>query len=182
MLGYLGSKNFIETQFWSYVSVTIFKEVGCEIETLKAKIFNKDLFEVVRAINEGDQIEFEVNYVTRKMRKYINVTMIAPTLFETCNVCFRPKEICTGCLDRKAERLDGEFCILSFERQDYGLKLIMEQGGLLITYLLWSSLPFYEKASKLKAGDYVRIKGWRDNERITRLRTFDYNRSSPINV
>ena len=172
MFGYLASKSFSDSPFWEYASVSIFREIGSDVQVIKAKIFNKNIINNLRDINLLQQIEFELSYVVRKTRKYTNVTMLKTSDFETCSICGRPSEECGVCDGVEAERLDGQFVILKVDKMDYGIKYILAKEDLFVTYILWLSHPFYEASEGFKVNDHVDVIGWRSEDRITNLRKF----------
>ena len=173
MFGYLASKSISDSPFWEYASVAIFREVGSNVQLIKAKIFDKTVINNLQNVEVNQQIEFEVSYVNRKTRKYTNVVMLRPTAFENCDNCGRATQECEGvCAGPESERLDGVFKILKLDRMDYGLKFILGQGGLLVNYLPWISHPFYETSGQLQVNDDVEVVGWRSEDRITNLRKF----------
>ena len=174
MFGYLAKKAFSDSPFWEYASVSIFREIGSDVQLIKAKIFNKNVIEELRNIEVNQQIEFELSYVQRKTRKYTNVTTLKPSDFETCDICGRASEECGVCDGVESERLDGTFFILKVDKMDYGIKYILAKGDVFVTYILWLSHPFYNEASEqLKVDDRVDVIGWRSEDRITNLRKFD---------
>ena len=173
MFGYLGSKLVVESAFWTYGSVKIFREVGSKIETVRAKIFENHLIDVLNKIEIGAQVQFDVKFVKRESRTYRNITDLKEASFDSCGICGQAVQECNPCPGVEAERLEGVFTILDITGMEYGFKIILRKGDVTLTYLLWASLPFFESANLLNIGDCVNVIGWRSSERITTMRVFE---------
>ena len=122
----------------------------------------------------GSPVRYEVKEIERKTRTYHNFTDIEAIDFETCEQCFKPLEHdkCSKCATDGSERLTGVFEVMDVSEQDYGLRLILQQNDILVTYLMWMLLPFYQDSVGLKVGSKVNVIGWRTSNRITNFRKF----------
>ena len=173
MFGYLVNKLTVDSTFWFYVSVQIYQEVGGDVKLIKGKVFDKNLIKRLMDIETGSKVKFEVKIIERKTRKYTNIIDIEPADFLTCDQCFKPLEhekYCSTCETDGSERLEGLFEVMDVSEEEYGRRFILRQNDTLVTYLMWSSLPFYQCSSDVKVGTRVNVIGWRTPNRITNLR------------
>ena len=167
MFGYIISKKFGESKVWNYASITIFEEVGFDLKLYRGKVFNEEVIDIVKNITVGDQVQFEVKRITRGTRNYTEFTFIAPENFQTCNKCAKISHDseCTG--EHNAERLEGEFKIIDLQEMDLFNKLVLKHGKTQFTFIQWNNSPFTDKFA---FGDNVMVCGWRNENRITKLR------------
>ncbi len=167
MLGYLASKKFNESQIWDYASLICFEEVGCTIKEHRGKLFNKALIELVKQINPGDQLYFETKMTVRGSRTYFEFVNVEPRVFTACDVCGKPAHASSQCVVDDSERLTGCFEMVYKTELESGIKLVLRRDTTQFTYIQWNNSPFTDK---FEVGQTVEVVGWRDNDRITRLR------------
>ena len=167
------NKLTVDSTFWFYVSVQIYQEVGGNVQLLKGKVFDKKLIKKLVDIECGSPVVFEIKLIQRKTRTYTNIVDIDCSDFDTCEQCCKPiRDTCSNCQTDGSERLEGVFEVMDVSEEDYGHRFILRQNDTLVTYLMWSSLPFHQNAANYKVGDRVNVIGWRTTSRITNFRKF----------
>ena len=170
MFGYLAHKLTVDSTFWNYLSVQVYQEIGGNVHITRGKVFDEKVIKKLMDITIGTPVRFEVKLIQRKTRIYTNIVDIEAIHFDTCEKCCKPLEDNHDCVTNESERLEGVFDVLDVKEEDYGQRFVLKQNDVIVTYLMWDSLPFYD--NHYKVGDKVNIIGWRTPTRITNLRKF----------
>lgn len=167
MLGFVGSIKVNESPIWDYASVVIYEENGCCIRLHRGKIFNSELLKIISTMSAGDQIKFEEVTTQRGSRRYTELTSIEPTSFESCAECGLPSHV-NECKIIPSERLKGEFKVIDLTEIEFGTKIVFRQKDQQFTFIQWVNGQFKDT---FEVGDTAYLIGWRDNNRVTQLRT-----------
>lgn len=167
MFGYVISTQFGESKIWDYASVIVFEEIGFDLKMYRGKVFHEEVLEMIQGMVIGDQVEFEIKRTERGERLYTEFTMIRPKTFSVCNKCKKAEheEKCTG--EENSERLEGEYQIINVDKKDRYSKIVLKDNKTQFTFIHWSNSPFKES---FECGDRVKVCGWRNENRITKLR------------
>ena len=175
LYGTLLEKYISTPNEWStYWRVVLGVETGYGLQIIRTNVFAKEQIKRVEAISLGDQVQFSGYFEDVPGAKFYKLHTIDSTKFDECEKCFAPlEEPCPGCLKEPTERISGTWELRELELINENFKITLTQGENVLCRYIFPNSPFYKECSGLKVEDLVKLQGWRDEKRHTKLNVLE---------